>query len=72
MHVINNSRLNLIIVCNFQGKGEVARPLLTKGKEDNDDIEDNERMYRNVQAWMAMLYKTNACFALASGDKGGE
>lgn len=44
MHVINNSTLNLIINHNFQGKGKVARPFLTKGKEDNDDVEDHERM----------------------------
>lgn len=44
MHIINNSTLNLITIHNFQSKGEVARPFLTKEKEDNDDVEDHERM----------------------------
>lgn len=36
--------LNLIIIHNFQSKREVARPFLMKEKEDNDDVEDHERM----------------------------
>lgn len=32
------------MIHNFQGKGEVAGPFLTKVKEDNDDVEDHERM----------------------------
>lgn len=44
MHIFNNSTLNLIIIHKFQGKEEVARPFLTKGKEDNDDAEGHERI----------------------------
>lgn len=44
MHIINTSTLNVIIMRHFQGRREVARSLLTKVKENNDDTEDCQRM----------------------------